>query len=128
MARKKRRKFGRVRKLRSRRFQARYPGPDGVLRPAPMTFPTKDAADAWLDQTEAKMVLGEWFNPDGGLMPFGNYADEWLADRPLAPKTRQTYEGLLRLHIKPALGVIRLADLDSRQVRRWYGRMSTDGK
>lgn len=128
MARKKRRKFGRVRKLRSGRYQARYPGPDGVLRPGPVTFPTEEAAHAWLDQTEAKMVLGEWFNPDGGLVPFGNYADEWLTDRPLAPKTRQTYEGLLRLHIKPALGAIRLADMDSRLVRRWHGRMTADGK
>lgn len=128
MAKKRRRTFGRVRKLPSGRYQVRYPGPDGVLRPAAMTFPTEADADAWLDQTEAKMVLGEWFNPDGGLVPFGNYADEWLTDRPLAPKTRQTYEGLLRLHIKPTLGVIRLADLDGRTVRRWHGRMRADGK
>jgi hypothetical protein len=46
---------------------------------------------------------------------FGNYADEWFADRPLAPKTRQTYEGLLRLHLKPKFDVVRLADLDTRQ-------------
>jgi integrase len=128
MAKKKRRTFGRVRKLPSGRYQARYPGPDGVLRPAATTFATAADAAAWLDQTEAKMRLGEWFNPDGGLVAFGNYADEWLADRPLAPKTRQTYEGLLRLHIKPALGMIRLADLDSRTVRRWQGRLAADGK
>lgn len=128
MAKKKRRTFGRVRKLPSGRYQARYPGPDGVLRPAATTFPTEADADAWLDQTEAKMVLGEWFNPDGGLVPFGNYADEWLTDRPLASKTRQTYEGLLRLHVKPTLGMIRLADLDGRMVRRWHGRMRADGK
>lgn len=128
MAKKKRRTFGRVRKLPSGRYQARYPGPDGVLRPAPMTFPTEDAADGWLDQTEAKMRLGEWFNPDGGQELFGNYADEWLTDRPLAPKTRQTYEGLLRLHIKPALGAMRLADIDSRHVRRWHGQMTGAGK
>jgi hypothetical protein len=34
----------------------------------------------------------------------------------------------LRLHIKPALGVIRLADLDGRTVRRWHGRLAADGK
>jgi integrase len=128
MGKKKRRRLGRVRRLPSGRFQVRYPGPDGVVRPAPMTFPTEGAADAWLDQTEAKMVLGEWFNPDGGLTLFGNYADEWLADRRLAPKTRQTYEGLLRLHIKPALGAIPLAEIGSRQVRRWHGSMAPDGK
>lgn len=36
----KRRRFGSVRKLPSGRFQARYPGPDGLLRSAPETFPT----------------------------------------------------------------------------------------
>ncbi len=32
------RHFGRIRKLPSGRYQARYPGPDGVDRPAPHTF------------------------------------------------------------------------------------------
>lgn len=33
-------RFGRVRKLPSGRWQARYHGPDGVDRPAPATFAT----------------------------------------------------------------------------------------
>jgi integrase len=121
--RKKKREFGRVRELRSGRFQARYPGPDGVDRPAPQTFPTEDAADVWLDQVKAKITLGEWFNPDGGLVPLAEYADEWLDVRPVAPRTKHLYEGLLARHIKPALGATMLVNLDRRQVRRWYGRL-----
>ncbi|MFF8604678.1 hypothetical protein ACF06X_01945 [Streptomyces sp. NPDC015346] len=37
----KKRSFGRVRKLPSGRYQARYPAPDGIDRPAPHTFRTK---------------------------------------------------------------------------------------
>jgi hypothetical protein len=35
------RRFGNVRKLPSGRYQARYPGPDGVMRSAPDTFTRK---------------------------------------------------------------------------------------
>lgn len=39
------RAFDRIRKLPSGRFQARYPGPDGVLRAAAQTFATTTNAD-----------------------------------------------------------------------------------
>ena len=39
---------GWVRQLPSRRWQAKFPGPDGVARPAPQTFDTKMDADAWI--------------------------------------------------------------------------------
>jgi hypothetical protein len=42
------RRFGRVRKFPSSRYQARYSGPDGVDRPAPQTFASKTDADVWL--------------------------------------------------------------------------------
>lgn len=41
----KRRTFGRVRKLPSGRYQARYLGPDGLLRPAPRTFERRREAE-----------------------------------------------------------------------------------
>ena len=41
------RRFGRVRRLPSGRFQARYRGPDGVDHPAPTTFGTKTDAEKW---------------------------------------------------------------------------------
>lgn len=122
--RRKKREHGRVRRLPSGRFQARYPGPDGVLRPAPETFATEDDADAWLERTHAEVLLGEWFNPDGGLVPLAEYAAEWLEDRPLAPRTKHLYEGLLRRHILPALGRIQLTQLQRRQVRRWHGQLT----
>ena len=42
------RRFGRVRRLPSGSWQARYQGPDGIDRPAPETFATKTDAEVWL--------------------------------------------------------------------------------
>ena len=44
----RRRRFGAVRELRSGQWQARYRGPDGLMRPADRTFPDKTAAEVWL--------------------------------------------------------------------------------
>ena len=66
-------RFGRVRKLPSGRWQARYPGADGLTAPAPSTFPTKRDAEVWLSVTESDLVQGTWFDPDAGLVPLGEY-------------------------------------------------------
>ena len=47
------RRFGRVRRLPSGRYQVRYRGPDGIDRPAPETFRTKGDAEVWLTMKEA---------------------------------------------------------------------------
>ncbi len=42
------RRFGRVRRLPSGRWQSRYKGPDGIDRPAGRTFDSKADAERWL--------------------------------------------------------------------------------
>lgn len=56
----RRRRFGAVRKLPSGRYQARYPGPDGVMRPAPFTFETTADADDWLAEKQTEIRRGDW--------------------------------------------------------------------
>jgi len=115
-----RRRFGRVRRLPSGRFQARYAGPDGVDRPAPNTFATKTDADVWLTLKEAEIRKGDWLDPDAGAVLFEDYAKAWVAERPnLRPKTAQLYEGLVRLHLVPVLGTLAVADIKEGTVRRW---------
>ena len=116
MAKKKRRTFGRVASFVGR-YQARYPARGRGSRPAPVPFPTKADADAWLDQTEAKMTLGEWSQPRRRALPFGNYADEWLADRPLALETDRPTRACCGAHQARAWPIA-LANLDSRTVRK----------
>lgn len=59
----RRRRFGSVRQLRSGQWQARYQGPDWIMRPADQTFRTKAEAERWLTRTEADILDGDWMDP-----------------------------------------------------------------
>ena len=82
------RQFGNIRKLSSGRYQARYRGPDGKLRPAPSTFQRKNDAARWLSLKEAEISRGEWIAPELGAQAFREYAGQWLRDRVLKARTR----------------------------------------
>jgi len=116
----KTRNFGSLRQLPSGRWQARYRGPDGLLRSAPFTFPLKRDAARWLALTEAELLAGTWIDPDYGLVPFTEYADAWITERPgLRPKTIQLYRYLLRRHLTPGFGSQTIAGITDADVRRW---------
>ena len=76
-----RRRFGRVRKLPSGRWQARYGTPDGRDHPAPGTFPTKTAADRWLAAVQTDIARGQWVDPRSRQLMLSAYADSWLPAR-----------------------------------------------
>jgi hypothetical protein len=84
----RRRRFGSVRKLPSGRFQARYRGPDGLMRTADATFATQTDADRRLVKQEAKILDGDWKNPDVKIA-FGDFAASWFKDRDYAATTRE---------------------------------------
>jgi integrase len=116
----RRRRFGSVRQLSSGQWQARYRGPDGIVRPADRTFPTKISAEQWLTRTEADILDGDWIDPDAGLISFQEYATAWIEERPnLRPKTIRLYKYLLRCHLLPHLGSKAVADIKEPHVRRW---------
>lgn len=58
-----RRSFGAIRTLPSGRYQARYPGTDGVLQPAPQTYESKRDAELFLAQIQADQARGDWIDP-----------------------------------------------------------------
>ena len=121
------RRFGRVRRLASGRWQARYPGPDGLDRPAPETFATKTDAEVWLTLKEAEILHGDWINPDDGKISLADYARTWIAERPgLRPKTVELYQYLLRRHLTPVLGPMAIADIQPGHVRRWRKTLADD--
>src|SRR5438034_6004831 len=47
--------------------------------------------------------------------------------KPLAPRTLERYEGIVRVNITPAIGGVRLAKLDTRVVDRFYGSPLASG-
>ncbi|MBD0690282.1 tyrosine-type recombinase/integrase [Streptomyces sp. CBMA123] len=123
-----RRRFGSVRKLPSGRFQIRYPDPvTGVMRPGEETYPTKTDAEVALTLIEADIKREQWTDPDAGKVKFGDFADKWLKERKLEETTRERYEGVLRLHIKPALGGKFISEITAARVRTWRTRLLEAG-
>lgn len=114
------RSFGTVRQLRSGRWQARYTGPDGLVRPAPHTFERRRDAEVWLAKTHADIARDDWLDPDGGWVPLQEYAAGWVRDHAaLGARSRERYEDLLRLHIDPYLGGRPLVSIKEANVRQW---------
>jgi integrase len=119
-----RRRFGRVRRLPSGRYQARYRGPDAVDRPAPSTFATKTDAERWLARVEIEIHDDHWRDPDLGRVGFAEYAGAWIRERPdLRPNTVQVYQYVLVRHLQPFFGNRAVADIREPHVRRWRGEL-----
>ena len=125
-----RRQFGKVRVLASGRHQARYKGPDGRERAAPRTFETPAEAQQFLALMDGEMASGEWIDPLLGLVPFGDYALNWLTVRtePLSPRTEELYRQLLRSHISPTWGAVPINQIAPSGVRRWYADLLAEGR
>ena len=115
-----RRRFGKMRKLPSGRWQASFIGPDGVRRPAPYTFSGKGDAHRWLGRVEQDLINGTWSNEELGRIPFGEYARQWLEDNTrIGPRWRETCERNLRLHMT-SLEQVPLRSLTPSVVRSWH--------
>jgi integrase len=121
--------FGSVRRLPSGRIQARYTGPDGITHTAPTTFSTKGDAEAWLAIQRAAITLGKWrpASQDGqeSQTTFAEYAETWLRDRALKPRTRAHYRQLLDRQLLPRFGTLRPASITPEAVRDWHARTGT---
>jgi hypothetical protein len=126
MARRKR-GFGRIRRLSSKRYQASFVGPDLVRHPAPTTFQTRGDAEGWLAREQRLIGTGTWTPPKlrtKGVEPlrFGAYAAAWVSERPLKPRTRSSYRDLLDKHLMPTFGGMALTSIHPATVRALVGR------
>jgi integrase len=122
-----RRRFGSIRHLPSRRWQARYQTPSGESVTAPHTFAAKLHAEAWLADRKRDIDAKLW-NPKARSsthLLFGLYSVRWLASRqaggrPLRPRTREHYTTMLDRYLLPAFGDRQLAAITPADVRDWY--------
>jgi integrase len=122
-----RRSFGNVRQRASGRWQARYVGPDGIERTAPETFASRRLAEKWLTLIESEILRDEWTPPETGEIGLGEYGQRWIAERKLAPRTREGYEDLFRLHIRPLLGKLMIGAVKPATIRTWRKRLLDAG-
>lgn len=120
-----RRRFGSVRRLPSGRWQARYWDAAGNRAGAPVTFATKGDAQRWLSAAETDMSRGEWHDPRLGDIPFGEWAERWVATKApkLQPSTVDLYRYLLRRHIIPRFGAVAVGRITAVEVQAWLARL-----
>ena len=118
----RRRGFGHLRRLPSRRYQASYLGPDGDRHVAPTTFQTKGDAEAWLSMQSAAITEGRWRPAPASIAPrprFDDYARAWLGRRELKPRTRVEYARLIEVLVT-TFGQSRLDAITPDDVRSWH--------
>ncbi|WP_035780026.1 tyrosine-type recombinase/integrase [Arthrobacter sp. H14] len=127
MPKRHRRSFGAIRKLPSKRFQATYTGPDLTKHTAPSTFETREDAEGWLAGVRRKIQNDEWTPRPvrKTARTFGDYADTWLRERTLAPRTRAHYNWLLQTRILPTFATVPLKAITGPFVREWHSTMGT---
>lgn len=116
-----RRGFGRIRQLPSGRYQAAYIGPDTKLHKAPRTYANEHDAEGWLAAERRKIDLETWGaveRSDGITLRV--YADRWIEQRTLRPRTKAHYESILKRLILPDLGDVKLVALSPAWVREWH--------
>lgn len=104
-------------------YDVRLRTPDG--QQYKRTFRTRREAETFGARELADQSRSAWIDPRAANIPLRDYAQRWLETRAqLRPRTRELYDGLLRLHILPVLGDLTLAQLSSAAVREWHGELS----
>jgi integrase len=130
-----RRTWGWVRRLPSKQYQASYihPPKTQCRHTAPHTFGAKIDAEGWLSTERRAIELGTWTAPAARVaavkaraVSLDEYAQRWLSERSLKPRTASLYASQLRLHILPKLGAIPVENLTGEQIRHWYASLGRE--
>lgn len=134
-----RRGFGKIRQTSSktRRYQASYADPyvgNAKRHNAPRTFTAKIDAEHWLSDELRLIERGNWTPPAeraeakaATSVTFATFAETWIAERNLAPKTRALYRRLLDSRILPHLGGEAITDVTPAVIRSWWAALGKDG-
>jgi integrase len=89
-------------------------------------FPTRAAAQDALTDLAGDVRRGTALSNAQLRITVGEYVDSWLAGRvKIRPATRRSYSLVIRDYIKPGLGRIPLAELNTPTVRSWLDRIRT---
>jgi integrase len=123
----KRRSWGQLRTMRNGSVQASYIADDGRRYYSTHTFETRMDAEGWLANERKLIELGGWSPPESRAaakavagITVHEYAEKWLPQRDLTPKTHALYRDLLKSRIYPSLGDEMLAAVTPATVRAWW--------
>jgi len=91
---------------RADKYQADYH--DRTGRRHRRMFDRKRDAQRWLDEQTTGLVIGQWVDPQAGRESVRSYGERWLARQVVAATTEATYETVLRNHVFPTFGEMRM--------------------
>lgn len=118
--------------LKDGSWRATYyvPRPDGTSQRRYVRAATKTEARRKRDPLQAAADRGEIATGTAGPITMATWLDDWLDSRrgSLADTTWLEYERCVRLHLRPAIGHHRVADLRPSHVRRLLGKLQEIGK
>lgn len=134
--RRSRRSWGSVEVLGSGRFRARYPGPDGRVRSAPVTFGSRGEAEDYLAGVRADLLRGQWEPPERAAVTLAQYAETWQRHRApqLRARTRALHAANARRWLLAPLGSgrgrvhlaeVSLSAITPALVREWWAALVT---
>jgi len=83
----------------ARTWRARFKKPDGTWA-SKSGFDTKEAALNWSQEQEAEVRRRTWISPQEREVPFGDFAEQWLARARLSETTRDKYRSYLDNHLR----------------------------
>jgi integrase len=124
VARPKRRPRGHIRELPSGSFQAIvYAGTDPMThKPRYLRQSFKTYGDAEVALTRMQGQVDEDRHPKSNIT-VGQAIDQWLDVVDLAETTRDRYEDLIRIYIRPTIGDLPAAKADAELLERLYARL-----
>jgi len=100
-------------------YRGAYVGPDG--KRCYVSGKNKEEARKVLREARANSDAGLVF--DAGKLALGDYLDRWLEDSvkdTVRQRTYERYESIVRVHIKPAIGRVKLKALTPAHARALY--------
>ena len=106
-------------------YRVRYRDPTRVERSR--TFERKVDAERFANSVESDISRGDYIDPRGGQAFVEDRAEKWLQTLSVKPKTRATYESLLRSRVLPAFGRRRLVNVMPSDVQAWVAAMQQEG-
>lgn len=94
-------------------------GPDGKRRQRRVSSRKRSEAQAKLNKLRSDVLADRAAATPGKVRTVGEWLDYWLTvkRREVRPKSYDSYEGTVRLYLKPHLGDIRLDKLNAAQIR-----------
>jgi integrase len=104
-------------------WRASYRTPEGRQRNK--SFDRKVDAARFLTTVESAKLGGSYVDPARSVGTVGDLALTWLGGKVnLKPSTAERYAGIVREHIRPRWGTVRLADVTHSAVQTWVGELT----